>query len=107
MLADQEATERLTKPQSGSCMHCHASIMPLYRQLGNGDAIAGFEKTFQMSYQDTNKMLHDSGHAHPVSCVDCHEPKSMQLRVTRPGFLPRIASLAASDAPVPHLESVR
>src|SRR5688572_531342 len=31
MLEDQEATQRLTKPQSGSCLHCHASIMPLYR----------------------------------------------------------------------------
>ena len=26
MLADQEATERLTKPQSGSCLHCHATV---------------------------------------------------------------------------------
>ena len=35
MLADQEATKRLDKPQSGSCLHCHASIMPLYRALGD------------------------------------------------------------------------
>ena len=47
MLADQEATERLTKPQSGSCLHCHASIMPLYRELGDGDAMKGFEETLQ------------------------------------------------------------
>jgi len=87
MLQDQEQTERQTKPQSGSCLHCHASVMPLYRKLGNGDAIAGFEKTYAMSYQETNKMLHDMGHAHPVSCVDCHDPKSMALRVTRPGLL--------------------
>ena len=31
MLMDQEATKRLTKPQSGSCLHCHASVQPLYR----------------------------------------------------------------------------
>jgi nitrite reductase (cytochrome c-552) len=31
MLDDQEATQRLSKPQSGSCLHCHASVMPLYR----------------------------------------------------------------------------
>ena len=49
MLQDQENTERLSKPQSGSCLHCHASVMPLYRQLGDGDAIAGFEKTYQYS----------------------------------------------------------
>jgi nitrite reductase (cytochrome c-552) len=30
----------------------------------------------------------------------------MALRVTRPGFLQGIASLAASDAPVPHLSSI-
>ena len=106
MLTDQEATKRLTKPQSGSCLHCHASIMPLYRKLGDGDAIKGFEKSYTYSYQDMSKMLYDSGHAHPVSCVDCHDPKTMQLRVTRPGFLQGISRLASSDAPTPHLPSI-
>jgi nitrite reductase (cytochrome c-552) len=106
MLADQEATERLTKPQSGSCLHCHASVMPLYRELGGGDAMAGFDKTATMTYAEVNSRLHASGHGHPVSCVDCHDPESMQLRVTRPGFLRGIRALAASDAPVPHLPSV-
>src|SRR5262245_39797440 len=86
MLADQEATERLKKPQTGSCLHCHASVMPLYRQLGNGDAMKGFEATYKSSYQELDAKLHESGHGHPVSCVDCHEPNTMQLRVTRPGF---------------------
>lgn len=107
MLEDQENTERLSKPQSGSCMHCHASIMPLYRELGNGDAIAGFEKTYEYSYQDLNKMLHDMGDAHPVSCVDCHDPKTMGLRVTRPGFIQGIQALAESAAEVPHLPSIQ
>jgi len=106
MLEDQETTKRQTKPQSGSCIHCHASVMPLYRKLGDGDADKGFEKTFAMSYQETNKMLHDMGHAHSVSCVDCHSPESMQLRVTRPGFIRGIQSLAEGDAPVPHLPSI-
>ena len=106
MLYDQEATQRLTKPQSGSCLHCHASVMPLYRKLGGGDAIKGFEQTFTFSYQDLSKQLHESGHAHPVSCVDCHDAKTMALRVTRPGFLRGIAALAASDAPVPAFTSI-
>lgn len=106
MLDDQEQTQRLTKPQSGSCLHCHASIMPLYRKLGGGDAMKGFEQTFKFSYQDLNKQLHDSGHAHPVSCVDCHEPTSMTLRVSRPGFIRGIQALAASDAAVPALPSI-
>ncbi len=106
MLADQEATKRLARPQSGSCLHCHASVMPLYRKLGNGDAMAGFEASHKLSYQDANRMLHDMGHAHPVSCVDCHDPKSMRMRVTRPGFIKGIQALAASSAPVPHLPSL-
>jgi len=106
MLADQEATQRLTKPQSGSCLHCHASIMPLYRKLGDGDPMAGLDKTYSLSYQEVNKMLHDMGHAHPVSCVDCHDPQTMELRITRPGFLKGIRLLAESDAPTPHLASI-
>jgi nitrite reductase (cytochrome c-552) len=106
MLHDQEATQRLTKPQSGSCLHCHASIMPLYRKLGGGDATKGLEASYKYSYQELNKQLHDAGHGHPVSCVDCHDPQSMGLRVTRPGFLKGIAALAASDAPVPAIPSI-
>lgn len=106
MLYDQEQTKRLTKPQSGSCLHCHSSIMPLYRELGGGDAMKGFEASYQFSYQELNQKLHATGHAHPVSCVDCHDPASMTLRVTRPGFVKGIQALAASDAPVPALPSV-
>jgi nitrite reductase (cytochrome c-552) len=106
MLADQELTKRLTKPQTGSCLHCHASVMPLYRELGKGDAAKGLAESYKFSYQELNKKLHDSGHAHPVTCGDCHDPKTMQLRVTRPGFIEGIRMLAASDAPVPHLPSI-
>jgi nitrite reductase (cytochrome c-552) len=106
MLEDQEATKRLSKPQSGSCLHCHASIMPLYRSLGGGDAMRGFEQTYTFSYQELDKKLHDTGHAHPVSCVDCHDPNSMALRVTRPGFIRGIQALAASDAATPAMPSI-
>ncbi|HET7539808.1 MAG TPA: ammonia-forming cytochrome c nitrite reductase subunit c552, partial [Polyangiaceae bacterium] len=44
--------------------------------------------------------------AHPVSCVDCHEPTSMTLRVSRPGFIRGIQALAASDAVLPALPSI-
>lgn len=106
MLEDQEATKRLSKPQTGSCLHCHASIMPLYRQLGNGDAMAGFEQTFKMDYKTLNAQLHASGHAHPVSCVDCHDPGTMALRVTRPGFIRGIRAFAESSVPTPVFSSI-
>jgi nitrite reductase (cytochrome c-552) len=46
------------------------------------------------------------GAAHPVSCIDCHDPGTMGVRVTRPGFVLGIQALAESDAPVPHLPSI-
>ena len=52
-------------------------------------------------------LAHHVGDAHPVSCVDCHSPETMELRVTRPGFVRGIQALAASDAEVPHLPSVQ
>ncbi len=106
MLQDQEGTKRQTKPQTGACLHCHASVMPLYRRLGGGDAVAGFEKTSTMSYSETSQLLHDSGNAHPVSCVDCHDPESMALRVTRPGFIQGIQALAAGDGDVVAMPSI-
>lgn len=49
---------------------------------------------------------HNVGEAHPVSCIDCHDPASMQIRVTRPGFIMGIAALAESGDPLPHLPSI-
>jgi nitrite reductase (cytochrome c-552) len=46
------------------------------------------------------------GGAHPVSCVDCHDPQTMAIRVTRPGFVRGIQALAAGDGPAPHLPSI-
>lgn len=102
MLADQESTKRLTKPQTGSCLACHASIMPLFRELGHGDAEAGMNEAYKYSYQDLNKKLHDRGHGHSVACVDCHNPETMALRITRPAFLKALRLLAASNAPIPN-----
>jgi nitrite reductase (cytochrome c-552) len=106
MLDDQEHTKRLSKPQTGSCLHCHASVMPLYRELGGGDVFKGLDASYKLTYQEMDKRLHDAGHAHPVSCVDCHDPESMSLRISRPAFIRGIQALAASAAPVPAFSSI-
>ena len=121
MLEDQEVTKRNVPSeakQSGNCLHCHASIMPLYRKLGR-EALPqaseaeqvqkGLQLVSDMNYWDAHKKVEETskdGKAHPVSCVDCHDSQTMELRVTRPGFLAAISKLAASDAPVPHLPSI-
>jgi nitrite reductase (cytochrome c-552) len=93
MLEDQEFTERqrVTR-QPGTCLHCHASVYVPYRRAGNGDLIKGFEALNPMSYFDARKLVR-----HPVSCIDCHDPSSMQLRVTRPGFIEGIRLLKGSQ----------
>src|SRR3954463_11126980 len=112
MLNDQEVTRRNVPSeakQSGNCLHCHASIMPLYRKLGNGDVQKGLQAVGEMNYWDAHAQLQQAssdGKAHPVGCVDCHDPRTMELRVTRPAFITAIAKLAASDAPAPHLPSI-
>lgn len=157
MLADQEQTERvLQRPQSGACLHCHASVIPMYRRLGleamgqTADAGAlsrdfnwpavmkGFDVVAKMKYAEAHAELVKTpdgtpdtpgvhaagasaapttrdamaghagmGEAHPVSCVDCHDPETMKTRVTRPGFVLGIQALARSDDPVPHLPSIQ
>ena len=112
MLEDQEVTKRNVPSeakQSGNCLHCHASIMPLYKKLGNGDVMKGLDAVANLGYWDAHKMLEEMSpdhKAHPVGCVDCHDPKTMELRVTRPAFIAGIAKLAASDAAAPQLPSI-
>ncbi|HEU5193600.1 MAG TPA: ammonia-forming cytochrome c nitrite reductase subunit c552 [Methylomirabilota bacterium] len=100
-LFDQEQTRRVTeKQQPGACIHCHASNLALYRFAGNGDVQKGFEKVSGMPYKEVHDMKDDKGRPliqHPVACVDCHDPKTMSVRVTRPGFLAGIKALKAKQ----------
>ena len=89
MLDDQTFTERQqVAKQPGTCMQCHASIWVPYRKLGGGDLTRGFELMNQMPYVEARKLV-----THPVACIDCHDPATMQLRVTRPGFIVGLRAL--------------
>ncbi len=91
MLEDQVYTERQkVAKQPGTCLHCHASVVVPYRKAGNGDMFAGFEKLNAMPYAEAREHV-----THPVACIDCHEPASMQLRVTRPAFMEGMRALKA------------
>ncbi len=93
MLEDQTYTERQrVASQPGTCLHCHASVYVPYKRLGDGDLIKGFEKMNQMPYPEARKLV-----KHPVACIDCHAPDTLQLRVTRPGFIEGIRLLKASQ----------
>jgi nitrite reductase (cytochrome c-552) len=89
MLEDQLFTERQeVAQQPGTCLHCHASVYVPYMKAGNGNLFAGFEALNQLPYQQARQHV-----THPVACIDCHAPNTMELRVTRPGFIEGIRVL--------------
>ena len=113
MLSDQRETPRVKAPakQSGACLQCHSSNVTVYRSQGIADGAAGspadplaspngyaqllrgFEKVGKMPYAEATKLV-----SHSLACIDCHDPKNMNLRVTRPAFIQGIRALAASSA---------
>ncbi|MBI3465343.1 MAG: ammonia-forming cytochrome c nitrite reductase subunit c552 [Planctomycetes bacterium] len=101
MLLDQQQTERVLKrPQPGACLHCHASVLPIYRSVGSGDVMEGFRKVNAMPYTEARQLKDIQGQLlvqHPVGCIDCHDPQTLALRVTRPGFLNGIRELKAHE----------
>lgn len=120
MLHDQKETERVKQfAQKGACLQCHASVLPAYRHEGKKAGVPddqpeaqvqkGFEVVCAMPYAEALALTDDAGHKllnHPVSCLDCHVPDTLQLRVTRPGFINGIRDFAKSDQPSPHLPSI-
>ncbi|HEX2331346.1 MAG TPA: ammonia-forming cytochrome c nitrite reductase subunit c552 [Candidatus Angelobacter sp.] len=92
MLEDQTFTERQQFNPPGACLNCHASMVTVYNQLGQGDMMKGFAAVNHMKYMDARKLAQ-----HPVACIDCHDPETMALRVTRPAFMEGIKALKASQ----------
>ena len=93
MLDDQTYTERQqAAKQPGACLNCHASVSVPYKKAGEGDLVKGFEKFNQMPFAEARKLV-----THPVGCIDCHDPTTMQLRVTRPGFMEGMRAKKAGE----------
>ncbi|MCP9468922.1 MAG: ammonia-forming cytochrome c nitrite reductase subunit c552 [Nitrospira sp.] len=93
MLEDQTYTERqVVTPQPGTCLQCHSSVYTAMKRLGDGDIFAGFAKLNAMPYAEARPHV-----SHPVTCIDCHHPDTMQLRVTRPAFIEGLRALKAHE----------
>ncbi|GAB4319235.1 MAG: ammonia-forming cytochrome c nitrite reductase subunit c552 [Candidatus Sumerlaeia bacterium] len=103
MLEDQTFTRRQEKPQPGACLHCHTSSYVPYKIIGGGDVIKGFEIVNPLPYKEAVARMQEAlksvgdGRLHPVACIDCHNPETMQLRVTRPAMLEGIKKIKGPD----------
>jgi nitrite reductase (cytochrome c-552) len=93
MLTDQTFTERQkVAKQPGTCLNCHASMVTIYNKLGNGDMWKGFDAVNHTPYFEVRREAE-----HPVACIDCHDPNTMALRITRPAFIEGIRALKGSQ----------
>jgi nitrite reductase (cytochrome c-552) len=92
MLTDQVYTERQKVGQPGTCINCHGSTYNAMKKLGDGDLMVGFEKLNNATYAESKEHI-----THAVACIDCHEPETMALRITRPAFMEGIAAAKAAQ----------
>jgi nitrite reductase (cytochrome c-552) len=109
MLTDQEESARVTeREQPGACLHCHSSVLTAYYDAGvaagaepaddegllepaaGPPSAVGFDVVNAMPYDEANALVD-----HPISCVDCHDPETNELRITRPAFFDGIRALAS------------
>lgn len=76
-LTDQKDTERQNFiAQPGACANCHAGEAPqLIQQMG-------WENFNRAPYKEISATLH-----YGSTCADCHDPRTMDLRITRPALV--------------------
>jgi nitrite reductase (cytochrome c-552) len=73
---DQGRTKRVTLvDQPGACVNCHAAVVPALI------AEMGWENFNRTPYNDLKDRLTLGS-----SCADCHDPETMDLRITRPAL---------------------
>ncbi|MGM0632529.1 MAG: ammonia-forming cytochrome c nitrite reductase subunit c552 [Pseudomonadota bacterium] len=79
---DQQQSRRtLEREQPAGCINCHAAETPrLIEEYG-------WEGLHAMRYDELRDQLH-----HGSSCLDCHEPRTMELRITRPALRDALAA---------------
>lgn len=81
-LIDQLNTQRVALvEQPGACANCHTADAPrLIEEMG-------WEAFNRTPYNELREELH-----YGSSCNDCHDPQTMELRITRPGLLNALAA---------------
>ncbi|MCM3767111.1 ammonia-forming cytochrome c nitrite reductase subunit c552 [Neobacillus niacini] len=78
-LEDIRNVKRITDKSVGSCYTCKSTAVPqMIEEMGDDYWGANFN---QVIWPKGEEMGHS-----PIGCSDCHDPKTMDLRVTRPSF---------------------
>lgn len=73
---DQQHSKRVTmRSQPGACANCHAAEAPILIEK------MGWEAFNRTPYNEIKHDLHFG-----TSCTDCHDPDTLELRISRPAF---------------------
>lgn len=73
-LEDVTRTKRVFEKTTATCLTCKSAQVPgLIQKLG--------PQYYTTPFSEIIKLAKD-----PISCSDCHNPKTMELRITRPAF---------------------
>lgn len=77
---DVRAVARITDKSIGSCLTCKSTAVPhMIEEMGDDYWGGNFN-------EDIWPKAESMGHS-PIGCSDCHDPETMDLRVTRPSFI--------------------
>jgi nitrite reductase (cytochrome c-552) len=93
-LEDVLETKRLAYPyNAATCMTCKSTDVP---RLMNA---MGVEAFYAANFHDIKNEV-----SHPIGCQDCHDPKTMNLRITRPALKEGFAAMGRNINEASHQE---
>jgi nitrite reductase (cytochrome c-552) len=90
-LEDILESSRVSERSIGSCMTCKSTAVPaLLEEYGDDYWSSSFldeivPRAFELGEGGEDAALGETGHL-GVGCSDCHDPTTMDLRITRPSF---------------------
>lgn len=75
-ITDVNATKRVNETTANTCITCKSpqSIVDIQKM--------GAESFYKAKFKDIG-----AHYKQAIACLDCHDPKTMELRVARPGFI--------------------
>lgn len=78
-LEDAIDTKRLAGKKPGTCMTCKGSQVPRLMKISGGHA-----EFYKTPFNELLKKI--KGERTGIGCVDCHDSKTMELKISRPAF---------------------
>ncbi len=110
-IEDITETKRVGAKTPATCWTCKSPDVPRKmveygkKKLGDGKStfeellLAGAGEFYGQKFQDLKGDI-----THPIGCLDCHDPETMQLRITRPALIEAVERQGRDINKVSHQE---